>query len=486
MIKNQRQYQISKKQLDAFRDAASEARKQIPGAGQDEQLLRRVEVDAIASQVALLEEEISEYEALLSGKRRVLEVDSFMGLSTALIQARIAAGLSQKELAERLGLKEQQVQRYEATEYESASLSRINEIVAVLGLKVRKEILLPTPKFTLSELWAKLKNIGVSSEWVQKKLLPRQVSALMQEDQHGVEEPALAMTIAGYVGRVFGFSPAALVGGESLAIDGLSGQIARFKLPSNVKQQTVSAYVVYAHYLALLALQATDENRIHRLPEDWHDARKAVMQHYGAMNFRAVLRYVWDLGVVVLPLQDSGTFHGATWRVSGRNVVVIKQTNHSPARWLIDLLHEAFHALDKVEDADFAVIEEEEMSESRRQSPDEIEATDFATGVALDGRGEELAELCAHLSKGSVARLKSVVPDVAREAEVSVGVLANYIAHRLSAQGLDWWGAAQNLQERDEDPYMIARDMLLARLDFDRLNPMDQTLLSRALANPED
>jgi transcriptional regulator with XRE-family HTH domain len=49
-----------------------------------------------------------------------------------LIRARIAAGLSQRELAERLGMPEQQIQRYEAKEYESVSLGRIAEVAKVL------------------------------------------------------------------------------------------------------------------------------------------------------------------------------------------------------------------------------------------------------------------------------------------------------------------------------------------------------------------
>ena len=55
------------------------------------------------------------------------------------IQTRIAAGLSQKELAERLGLKEQQIQRDEATDDASASLTRICEVARSLGLKVKAE-----------------------------------------------------------------------------------------------------------------------------------------------------------------------------------------------------------------------------------------------------------------------------------------------------------------------------------------------------------
>jgi transcriptional regulator with XRE-family HTH domain len=49
-----------------------------------------------------------------------------------LIRARIAAGLSQRELAERLDMPEQQIQRYEAREYESVSLALIFEVAKVL------------------------------------------------------------------------------------------------------------------------------------------------------------------------------------------------------------------------------------------------------------------------------------------------------------------------------------------------------------------
>ena len=56
----------------------------------------------------------------------------------ALIRARIASGMTQEGLALRLGLKAQQVQRYEATEYESASFARIRKVVQALGLRMPK------------------------------------------------------------------------------------------------------------------------------------------------------------------------------------------------------------------------------------------------------------------------------------------------------------------------------------------------------------
>ncbi|MBV8710065.1 MAG: helix-turn-helix transcriptional regulator [Acidobacteriaceae bacterium] len=65
-----------------------------------------------------------------------MTLGSLEEISNALIQARIAAGLSQEDLADKLGVKPQQIQRYEATDYQSASLEKINQIVRVLGIKL--------------------------------------------------------------------------------------------------------------------------------------------------------------------------------------------------------------------------------------------------------------------------------------------------------------------------------------------------------------
>ena len=85
------------------------------------------------------------YDALRTRKRPVLSLNSFDALPRGLMRARIATGMSHKELAQRLGLKEQQIQRYEATEHASASLARVTEIIRALGLTVREEIVLPHP-----------------------------------------------------------------------------------------------------------------------------------------------------------------------------------------------------------------------------------------------------------------------------------------------------------------------------------------------------
>ena len=83
-----------------------------------------------------LSEQIREYEELKSGAVDVLKAESLDELPGILIRARIARGLTQAQLAERIGVKEQQIQRYEAEEYGSASLRRLIEISNALELEI--------------------------------------------------------------------------------------------------------------------------------------------------------------------------------------------------------------------------------------------------------------------------------------------------------------------------------------------------------------
>ena len=134
MIKNEKQYRMTKTHAEKFRQAIAEVT-----ANPDRSLsarLRRAEVDALKSQLEDLEIEIKQYESLRSGRRRTLALEQIEDLAKTLIQARIAAGLSQEGLAKKLGIKAQQMQRYEATDYRSASLERVNEVIRVLGVKL--------------------------------------------------------------------------------------------------------------------------------------------------------------------------------------------------------------------------------------------------------------------------------------------------------------------------------------------------------------
>ena len=154
MIKNERQYRITRAQAGRLRRALGEAKERETGYGGEagmparvgmvgesrakymtvHPLIAKAQEDALNSQLADLEGELTEYEAVKAGGFDLGALKGLGDIPKMLIQARIANGLSQRELAERLGLKEQQIQRYEATEYASASLTRMREIAAAYGV----------------------------------------------------------------------------------------------------------------------------------------------------------------------------------------------------------------------------------------------------------------------------------------------------------------------------------------------------------------
>jgi len=132
MIKNERQYRIAKTQAAKFETAlktfVSKSRKDQATHPK----LVQAQKDAIQSQLDSLNDELREYKELQSGKVPAPDLGYIAVVPRDLIRARIASGLTQKDLAKRLGMAEQQIQQYEAKDYESVSLARIAEIAKAL------------------------------------------------------------------------------------------------------------------------------------------------------------------------------------------------------------------------------------------------------------------------------------------------------------------------------------------------------------------
>ena len=137
MIKNEKQYRITNAQARRFEDALAELAKQVRPANITPRLWQ-AQHDAASSQLQELRAQVEAYERLHLGKGRELVLEAVEDLPKTLIRARIASGMTQEGLAQRLGVKTQQVQRYEATEYESASFARIRKVVQALGLTMPK------------------------------------------------------------------------------------------------------------------------------------------------------------------------------------------------------------------------------------------------------------------------------------------------------------------------------------------------------------
>ncbi len=483
MITNERQYKITRSEADRFRHAISEMIASRSGHEGVHPRLAQAEREAMESQLADLQAELAEYDRLKAADLSLISINSFDELADGLIKARIASGLSQRALADRLGLKEQQIQRYEAERYASASYQRLREIARALEVRITNDILLPIAPGNFGGLVSKLRQVGLDRDFLLGRLLPSADAAraggeIGNEDNDG----ALTAKAGAVLERVFGWTQDNIFGAQPLQAPRFAAAEARFKMPAGRNQTASSLYAAYANYLAVVALKgARSLPKVGSIRTDAVSMRRYIIERRGEVDLRNALHVAWDLGVVVVPMRDPGTFHGACWRYEGRNAIVLKQTSRHEARWLFDLLHELFHAGQRPESDTLEIIESDETSIERRTSEEEVAASQYAGDVVLDGKAEMLAQACVKAARGSVERLKSIMPKVALQHEVSAGSLANYLAFRLSWQGINWWGAAANLQSTDGDPWIITRDVFIERFPYEIDNELDRQLLDRAL-----
>jgi len=469
MITNDVQYRTAKVQADRLERLVDElAKRPIPS--DDGELRRKLEVAAVEGQLGELRSQLTEYDALREGHAPVGELSSLDDLPRLLVRARIASGLSQRLLAERLGLKEQQIQRYESSDYASASLSRLRQVAAAVGLA---DTHLPIKDVDSGELIKQLVNLGLDRTVVRRRIAP----AALRERKQKRTDLAPVIDLASRVGRVFGMDASALLSGEGIETDNRVLAAANFKLPQGATQERVGAYTVYAHYLALVVLHATEMLAREDIPSDPAAFRALWQRREPGQGFQGLLRFVWSLGIPVLPLADPGGFHAAVWKAHGREVIVLKQGARLSSRWAFDLLHEIGHILTGWDGSDGGVVDGDEMSIDEGEQ----EANRFAGDVLLDGRAEALVQRCVDQARGSVERLKKVVPNVATTEGVDTSALANYMAFRLSLQNINWWGTATNLQSSDDDSWATCRDALISNADLGSLNPLDRELLNQAL-----
>jgi len=478
MITNERQYKITKAELNRLQAALAELDESLATTGDDP--VAKVHRSALASQVEEFTRLVHDYEKLLTDKTQVFEVTRFGDLPQVLIKARIASGLTQKELADRLGVKEQQVQRWEASEYANISFSNLTKVVEALGVVMRKEVLVPGPQVTAEKLTAQVKAMGVPNDLFLARLVPPTLLDAFKLPRK-IGDNSGVLRVAGIVSRIFNIPLRAFVSDEPAPMHFRPLAVARFKVPANANEAVLNIYALYANYLAMLTAQATDHLPLGAVPHDWQTIRAGILALGHQVDFKNALRYVWDCGVPVVPLDDAGAFHGAVWRIEGRNVIVLKQRKHYAANWLHDLLHEFGHAGEDPHSREFVFIETAPISPDRRESPNEEYAHDLAEDVVFGNRSDEIEDACVTESRGQMARLKQVIPRIAERYQVDQGYLANYMAFHLEKRRINFWGAATNLQENDFSPYDYAREIFFERVNLNCLNSEDRDILLQGL-----
>lgn len=144
MITNERQYKIAHAQMRRFEESLDAHHASEPAEGVDPRIHEAMG-SAIASEIEDLAAQIQRYEDLRDGRVDHRELGSLRELPIALIEARIVAGMTQKELAEGLGVAPQQVQRWESTEYSGVGVDRLQEVADALGVRLEESVSFAVP-----------------------------------------------------------------------------------------------------------------------------------------------------------------------------------------------------------------------------------------------------------------------------------------------------------------------------------------------------
>ncbi|MBW3663380.1 MAG: helix-turn-helix domain-containing protein [Actinobacteria bacterium] len=472
MIKNDRQFGIVRSRSERLERLQDDLLERLGRSPADASKLE-LELRATRAEIRRMRGELGDYQLLKEGKAPIGSARTLEDVSRLLVRARIAAGLTQADLAERLDLKEQQIQRYEATDYESASLSRLIEVGEALDLQLCAEAGSAGASFDATGWLRNLRDDGID-EW----FLDRGFGAVDANDPDSVTR-----TIA-RLSHVFRRTPEDVMAGR-VVDPGFEAVPAAFKRSKRASRPRIAATSAYVDYLVGLILRATPPAATD-LPANPVEVHQRLGGLGRPVTFEAAVNFFWASGVPILPLSLSGGFDAALWRRDQRDVVVLNSTRELESLWLFILLHEGGHISDP-ELAGTRWLETDPGHDPDMAAERERHANEWASATIFGGRSEALFDEVRQKAENRLPMMQRAVRYVARHENVDVGPLALNVAYRLGEEGVDWWGAAMSLQSGDGRPWQTARDALVARLDMSALKPLDADLLARALdLSPSD
>ena len=129
MIKSDAQRERTAAQIEGFQQALAKV-------AQDKPAKRSAAIrGSYESMIRQLEDELHEYDLLKSGELDLPHIERLDQIAPFIARIRIAKGVSQTELARRLGVSKQVISRYEENEYQTVAIPRLQEILDVIGIK---------------------------------------------------------------------------------------------------------------------------------------------------------------------------------------------------------------------------------------------------------------------------------------------------------------------------------------------------------------
>ena len=482
MIYTDHQLHVTTKAAGKFRAAVKEL-SQVPKDEITDLEQHENYIGALQRQAEKLEAEKAEYELIKSGKVEI-KVSSISDLGLNLVKARIKSGMDRETLAKILKVSKDQIVSNEVNQYMVTTIDEIRKTAKLLDVEIPKEVIPAHFNGKISGILSKLTKAGFGRKFVLSRMIhPRSLEKVAK--QSGATLDKYMISLYKHLNHVFGWTWDQLTGSSDLPTPVTGSTGAKFKVEPHHNLEKISVYSKYAHYLATVAAAAAETLVKKDVPATATAMRKAIKASYGSINFENTLKYAWDCGVIVIPLNEKGSFHGVCIREKGRNVIILNPKKQLLSTWLFDLLHELSHAGQEPDQESFDKIEEVVTSHERRTSKEEVYANEFANAVIFGKNAINLYNQCIKRSDGKLNLLKQAIQQVAQENNVISDVLANYIAHegktKSKFEKKDLMVLAQDFQKEEGDPYEIAIDMFFNRFPFTIEKGIDQDLLLQAL-----
>lgn len=486
MILNNRELEITRFAEQKFQNHLNLINERLKGKDIPEFLV--IEKDAIIEQIKTLTLQISEYEELWGSNQSFPEISSYFDLSSNLINSRISQGITQDELAQKIGIDVQSIEDLESSNFEFASLEVIQRIIEILNIKLSPDLFIPENNITYKDFFKKIHNIGLDHYKLYLNILPSKIVSYLESVKKNDLINYIGLVTIGYICRIISLKPIEFLTDEIINLPVSKIGSVRYKIRKNADLQYTKAYTFYAHYIALITLQAFPILPL-KIIEHPFELRNEIISSFGEINLINALKYLWRCGIPAISLNDSGAFQGALIKNEGRYLIILKSQSKSEARYIFDLFHELFHIIQQKDDERNQFMELEEYgvinSSDTKGLEEEEEANLFAAAVLLGKPPNKIIKKCLDMANNDLSRLKKSVVDIAKQENLPVDILANCVAYKISQHGYNWWGSAESLQFKKDNTQQIINEISFHYLDFTLLSYPDQEILIKALAYSE-
>ena len=134
MIKNKIQYNEALNQLRFIEESIDDLEKVLSKETYNPQL--KLQKNVFIKQRNKLHKAINKYEDLINGKGPLIFNSFYDDMNEAIISYRIASKITLKEVAERMYIQQQQIQRYEQKDYLNVDFERILQLLDVLNVQL--------------------------------------------------------------------------------------------------------------------------------------------------------------------------------------------------------------------------------------------------------------------------------------------------------------------------------------------------------------